>query len=144
MKLTSRTRYGMRAMLELGLNYDKSPLQTKIIAQRQDISVKYLEQLMASLQTSGLIRGKRGTKGGYSLVKPPNMITLNEIFTCLEGPILMAECIDEKDYCDKSPDCVTRQLWAQIQGELVKMLKSITLQDLVEKAKKNKLSNYQI
>ena len=78
MKLSTRTRYAVRAIIELALNAEKKPLQLKIIAQHQDISVKYLEQLMAVLRSAGFVRSVRGAKGGYVLAKPQEQIKLNE------------------------------------------------------------------
>ena len=144
MKLTARTRYGMRAMLELGLNYDKSPLQTKIIAQRQDISVKYLEQLMAILKSSGIVRSIRGSKGGYTLAKPPGQIKVSDCFNCLEGHVVTVECVDNIDCCVRAADCAARQVWAQVQQAVENVLQSITLQDLVNRAKSERNLDYQI
>ena len=85
MKLSTRTRYGIRAMLELAQDQGKGPLQIKVIGQRQDISIKYLEQLMAILRSSGFVRSVRGSKGGYLLAKAPNQIKISDLFFCLEG-----------------------------------------------------------
>ena len=144
MKLSTRTRYGIRAILELAENHGQGPLQIKIIAQNQDISVKYLEQLMAILKSAGLVRSIRGPKGGYLLAKAPNQIKLSDVFDCLEGPVTTVECVEDKDYCARAADCVARQVWAQVQQAIKNVLQSITLQDLVDRAKDKKLSNYQI
>lgn len=144
MKLSSRTRYGIRAILELAENMGKGPLQIKVIAQRQDISVKYLEQLMAVLRSAGFIRSIRGSKGGYVLAKAPNQIRLNDVFNCLEGPVVTAECVEDENYCAKAADCVARQLWVQVQDAVKNVLQSITLQDLVDRAKAERMSDYQI
>jgi len=145
MKLSTRTRYGLRAILELAGNYGKGPLQLKIIAQRQDISVKYLEQLMAILKSTGLVRGIRGSKGGYILAKAANQIKLSDVFNALEGPsAINVECIENESYCARVADCVTRQVWAQVQEAIMNILQSITLQDLVDRAKVTKSLDYQI
>ena len=144
MKLSSRSRYGIRAILELAVHYGKGPLQTKIIAQRQKISIKYLEQLMTILKSGGFLRSIRGSKGGYILTKPPNQIKLIEVFKALEGPVITVECLEDESYCAEVADCLAWQLWAQVQKAIETVLESITLQDLLDRAKDRKTLNYQI
>lgn len=144
MKLSTRTRYGIRAMLELAGKYGEGPLQIKVIANRQDISIKYLEQLMAMLRSGGFVRSIRGSKGGYILSKVPAQIKLDELFTCLEGPVVTVECVEDENYCARAADCVTRQVWAQMQAAMMKVLQSMTLQDLVNRTKESKNLDYHI
>jgi len=144
MKLSTRTRYGVRAMVELALNNSKLPLPAKIIAQRQDISIKYLEQLMTTLKSQGLIRSLRGAKGGYLLARAANQIKISEIFNCLEGPALPVECLESETVCERAADCITRQVWMQVRDAIDNILESITLQDLVDKTENNKKADYQI
>ncbi|MEE9369948.1 MAG: Rrf2 family transcriptional regulator [Sedimentisphaerales bacterium] len=144
MKLSTRTRYGIRAMLELAENHGGGPLQIKVIANRQDISIKYLEQLMAILRSGGFVRSIRGPKGGYMLSKVPAQIKLDELFTCLEGPVVTVECVEDENYCARVADCMTRRVWAQVQAAMMKVLQSMTLQDLVNRAKERKNLDYQI
>lgn len=144
MKLSTRTRYGMRAILELARHYGKGPLQTRAIAKQEDISGKYLEQLMATLKSAGFVRSVRGSKGGYMLAKAPNQIRLNEVFNCLEGPVATVECVEDEDYCERVADCVTRGVWSQVQQAITNVLQSITLQDLVERARDKQALDYQI
>jgi Rrf2 family protein len=119
-------------------------LQLKTIARHQEISLKYLEQLMAILRSAGFVRSVRGAKGGYVLAKPPSKVRLSEVFNCLEGPVITTECVQSDNYCDRSADCVVKQVWAQVQQAVTNVLESITLQDLVDKAKEKKTSDYQI
>lgn len=144
MKLSSRTRYGMRAILELALEYGNAPLQIKTIAQREDISNKYLEQLIAMLKSAGLVRSIRGPRGGYLLAKPPAEIQLKDVFTTLEGPMISAECIEHPEFCPRCMDCVTRDIWQDLQNAINGVLESVTLADLVEKTKSSKENNYHI
>jgi Rrf2 family cysteine metabolism transcriptional repressor len=144
MKLSTKTRYATRAMLELADNFGNGPLQTRIIAKHQEISIKYLEQLMAALKSAGLIKSQRGAKGGYVLSQPPEKIKLSEIFDIFEGPIVTVECVSDKKFCDKADDCVARQVWCEIQKTIKVILESITLQDALDRAKKSKPDNYQI
>ncbi len=144
MRLSTRTRYGIRAMLELAENVGRGPLQLKIIARRQDISVKYLDQLMAILKSAGFVRSVRGSKGGYMLAKAPEQIKLSDVFNCLEGPVVTVECTENENYCARSADCVARQVWTQLQEAVTAVLQSITFKDLVDRTKNNKTVDYQI
>jgi Rrf2 family cysteine metabolism transcriptional repressor len=144
MKISTRTRYGMRAILELAISYGQGPLQLKVIARHQDISVKYLEQIIAMLKSAGFVRSIRGAKGGYILAKSPNRIKLGDVFDCLEGSINTVDCIENRNYCARVADCLARQIWVQVQNAINNVLQSITLQDLVEKAKDKQDLNYQI
>ena len=144
MKLSTRTRYAVRAIIELAQNGNNKPLQLKIIAKRQDISVKYLEQLMAVLRSGGFVRSVRGSKGGYVLAKTPDQIKLNDVLHRLEGPVATVECVEDKDCCTRSADCAARSLWMQVERAIEKILESVTLQDLVDKANDGKKLDYQI
>jgi Rrf2 family cysteine metabolism transcriptional repressor len=143
MKLSTRTRYGMRAMIELAQHEGKRPLQLKAIADRQDISVKYLEQLMSLLRSAGFVRSVRGSKGGYILARAAGEIKLSEVFRCLEGPVTTAECVEDEDYCKRSADCVAREIWMEVEAAIQGVLSSMTLADVVNKAKAH-TAEYQI
>jgi len=145
MKLSTRSRYGLRAMVELALEYEKKPMQIKVIAQRQDISNKYLEQLMSILKSSGLVRSMRGPKGGYMLSRCPSEIKLSDVFKSLEGPLVTVDCLEHPEYCSRCTDCLTRDIWIKIQKAMMDVLDSMTLQDIVDKAKKGEdITDYQI
>lgn len=135
MKLSTRTRYGVRAIIELAENHGKGPMQLKVIAQRQEISIKYLEQLVAILKAAGFVRSLRGAKGGYLLAKTPNQIKLSEVFLALEGPVVTSDCLENEYFCDRADKCVTRGVWADVQKAIMAVLEAVTLQDLVDKAK---------
>jgi Rrf2 family cysteine metabolism transcriptional repressor len=145
MKLSTRSRYGLRAILELAIEYGNKPMQIKTIAEREDISNKYLEQLMSILKSSGLVRSIRGPKGGYLLAKAPADIKVSDVFVALEGPMITVDCVDHPEFCVRCTDCVTRQVWTDIQTAMMGVLEAQTMQDLVDKANKgDKASNYQI
>lgn len=144
MKLSTRTRYGIRAILELALNYGKGPLQLKIIAESQEISVKYLEQLMAILKSAGMVKSIRGSKGGYILARSPGEIKVSDCFNCLEGPVVTAECVENFSYCRRISDCVVRDIWVEMHKAIMNVLQSMTLQDLVDRSKGGKTVNYNI
>ena len=144
MKVSTRTRYGIRATIELAGHYKQGPLQLRIIAERQGISVKYLEQLMALLRSGGIVRSVRGARGGYVLAKAPNETRLGEVFHCLEGPVSTTVCVSDADYCERSADCAARELWVSVEEAVNRIMDSYTLQDLMDKANKSRSSNYQI
>jgi Rrf2 family transcriptional regulator, cysteine metabolism repressor len=147
MKLSTRSRYGVRALLELAIDYKKGPLQIKTIAEREKISNKYLEQLISILKTAGLVLSVRGPKGGYTLAKPPEEIKLKDVFLILEGPVTTFDCLVDKDYCTRCGDCLTKNIWLKMQAAINEVLGSITLKDMAEDAikhKETKTQTYQI
>ena len=111
MKLSTRSRYGTRMMLDLAQHYDDGPVQIGEIAKRQDISVKYLEQLIIPLKKANYITSVRGPKGGHVLAKSPEEITVGEVVKLLEGGINLSDCLENPDICDRSETCVTRSIW---------------------------------
>ena len=119
-------------------------MQIKVIAKSQDISVKYLEQLIAALKSAGIVRSVRGAKGGYLLAKSPERIKLGECFRALEGSMVTVECVSDTDYCSRTADCATRRVWVKVQSAIEDVLDSMTLKDLVEMSKGEKALNYQI
>ena len=144
MKLSMRMRYGLRAMMELAASSDGEPVQLKVIARRQAISVKYLEQLVSVLKSSGFVRSIRGAKGGYLLAKKPDEIRLNEIFVVLEGDVITTDCARDAKVCDRSCDCVARGIWTEVQRAIDGILGSITLQDMVDRLNSQSKVDYQI
>lgn len=140
MKLSTKGRYGVRAMVALALNYGEAPMSIKTISIKENLSEYYLEQLFSPLRRANLIRSVRGAQGGYVLCKPPSEITVGEIMTVLEGPIEVADCIDGTG-CEGQSDCTTRALWAKVKKSIDDVLNSITLQNIIddyEKAKREK------
>jgi Rrf2 family cysteine metabolism transcriptional repressor len=133
MKLSTRTRYGTRALLELALNKSKEPVYLKDIARQQQISLPYLEHLVAPLIAGGLIRSTKGPKGGISLARKPADIRLIEITRLLEGSVAPVECIDSPEICQRSKYCAARDIWSQLKEVMDNFLEATTLQDLVEK-----------
>lgn len=144
MKLSTRTRYAVRAMIELAQTEPSKTLQLKVIAERQEISVKYLEQLMAVLRSAGLIRSVRGSKGGYILSRAASQIRLSDILHCLEGPVTTVECVEDSQSCVRAAECAARQVWIKVQKAIDEVMQSITLQDVVDMARNAKQLDYQI
>lgn len=135
MKLSTKTRYGTRAMLDLALWYESGPVSAKKIARRQEVSAKYLESVLAMLRSAGLVRSVRGARGGHLLARPPHSITLREIFEVLEGREGFVHCTTDPQVCDRAKTCVTQEVWARIYAECMETLESTTLEDLVRRAK---------
>lgn len=140
MKLSTKGRYGVKAMVELAINYGGAPLSIKTISKRQNISEYYLEQLFSPLRKAKLITSIRGAQGGYVLSREPKDITVAEIMYVLEGPIEIAECIDGVS-CDNLDCCATRLLWAKIKNSIDDVMKSVTLQDIVNDYERIKINN---
>lgn len=135
MKLSTRTRYGTRLMLELALNYGKGPVLLKDISKSQEISSKYLGQLIIPLKIGGLIKSSRGSHGGYFLSRSPKDINLIEIVEAVDGPLSLVECVNNPDICNRSSSCVTKDIWTEIGNKLSETLKSYSLQQLIKKHK---------
>jgi Rrf2 family transcriptional regulator, cysteine metabolism repressor len=131
MKLSTKGRYGVKAMVDLAINYGDNPVSIKCISERQNISEYYLEQLFASLRKANLIKSIRGAQGGYVLSKPPQDILVSEIMEVLEGPIEVSDCLEE-DTCGNADCCATRLLWAKIKDSIDSVLKSTSLKDVVD------------
>ena len=140
MKLSSRSRYGFRAIMELAANYGKGPLQIKTIAKAEDISNKYLEQLIAMLKIIGLVDSVRGPKGGYLLAQKPSEIKLSRVFSALEGPVLNVDCTKHARFNKGCNDCVVSFLWSKFNKNTQDLFDSMTLQDMLDMAKGKKKS----
>lgn len=136
MKLSTRARYGTKALLELALHWGKEPVLLKDVALRQAIPLPYLEQLINPLVHAGIVKSTRGIGGGVSLLKPPKEIVLSEVFQLLEGSITLISCIDDPETCPHSDICVTHDIWDEVKEAISKVLESVTLQDLVERQAK--------
>jgi Rrf2 family protein len=135
MKITTRSRYGVRLMLELAGNYGKGQVLLKDIARNEGISEKYLSLIIIPLRTAGLVQSTRGAHGGYSLAKPPGEITLKDIVHVLEGGISLVDCVTNSSACSRSQICATRDVWSIVSEQISNTLESITLEDLLAKAR---------
>lgn len=133
MEVSTKARYAARAMIELALNYGNRPLQLKEIARRQEISNKYLEQVMFPLRTRGYIHTQKGSRGGYSLSKDPREITLYEIIQTVEGSLSPVACIDNPETCSRVAQCAMREVWSRLRDCISAELGSITLDTLAKR-----------
>ncbi|MFH1032744.1 MAG: Rrf2 family transcriptional regulator [Chloroflexota bacterium] len=136
MKLSTRARYGTRALLDIALQADEKPVLLKDVAQRQAISLLYLERIITPLITTGILRSTRGPKGGVWLARRPEEVNLSTVIRLLEGSTSPTECIDNPGVCSRSRDCVTRELWSEMKEATDKVLESMTLRDLIERQEK--------
>ena len=136
MKLSTRSRYGARALLELSLHRGEGPVLLRDIARSQQIPLPYLERLIRPLVKAGIIKTIRGTRGGVLLIKSPDEVRLSEVVRLLEGSIAPVACVDNPDLYPRSDLCVTHDIWAEVKNAMDGVLESITLEDLVERQRK--------
>lgn len=146
MKLSTKARYGMRAMVDLALHYGKDPVLLKDIAKRQEVSMKYLDHIISTLKVSGLIRTARIRHGGYVLSRPPSEIKAYEVIRAVEGSLALVECVDDPKICHRASFCVTINLWKKLKESMVAVLQEVTLEDLakeqreiIERQKKDRI-----
>lgn len=140
MKISTRGRYGTRALLDLAIRWGEGPVQLKDIAQNQEVPLQYLEHLMRPLIAAGLVRSMRGARGGVWLAKPPEEIKLSEVIGALIGSIAPVECVDDPTMCDRSRYCATRDVWCELARAMSEVLESTTLHDLVVRQKSKEQS----
>jgi Rrf2 family protein len=122
-------------MLELASHYGEAPIELKEIARKEDISLKYLEQVINPLRAAGLVKAIRGSKGGYALAKHPSAICLYDVVETLEGPLNLLECLHDPKACQRTSSCVTRDIWEEVSDAISKILNSVTLEDMVNRKK---------
>ena len=143
MNLSTKGRYGVKAMVDLAIHYGEAPVSIKVISKRQNISEYYLEQLFSPLRKAGLIKSIRGAQGGYVLNKEPQEIKVSDVMYVLEGPIEIADCIEGSE-CNNIDCCATRLLWKKIKNSIDEVMESITLQDIVNDYTNIKSKNEEI
>jgi Rrf2 family protein len=135
MKLSTRGKYGVRALFEIARNYGRGPLSMKEIVERQRISLSYLEQILHKLGKAGIIESVRGPHGGYVLSRKPAGLTIGDVVRALEGPIALSHCLEPGDSgCYQADDCVARMVWARVGERIEEALDSITFEDLLRQA----------
>jgi Rrf2 family protein len=131
MKLTTKCRYGSRAIVEIARNQAKGPVKRKQIVENQKIPDSYLENILISLKNRGIVSAARGPRGGFILKRPPSSITMLEVVLALEDSLSPVDCLDDPGECDMIGNCVTRPVWRKLGEAQEKVLKSITVQDLI-------------
>lgn len=136
MRISSRGEYGVRALFDLALHYGQGPIPLKTIAERQEISEHYLEQLMAVLRKSGLVTSVRGAMGGYELAMPPERVRVGDVIRALEGPILTGS--SESASATDANRMALDAIWKRIADGMNEVLNSVTLQDLLDEAERRR------
>ena len=131
MKISTKGRYALRLMLDIALTGSGQPVPLRDVAERQEISDKYLEQIVTQLGRAGLVRSVRGAGGGYLLTRPPAEYTVGEILRVLEGSLAPVSCATDGSCCARTDRCVTVEVWAKIQEAVAGVVDHITLADLV-------------
>jgi Rrf2 family protein len=139
-KLSTKGRYGTRLMLSLAHNYNNGneAVILKSISDDEEISIRYLEQIVIPLKISRLVKSIRGAGGGYTLARHPSEIKVSEILHALEGACCLVDCVDDPDYCHRIPICATFDVWKEASRLLRDYFDSITLQDLIKISDKKK------
>lgn len=134
MKLTTKGRYGLKAMLDLASHASEGQIALKSIAERQNLSENYLEQLFAALKKAKLIKSVRGSQGGYSLAQGADSITVGSVLRALEGSLAPVDCVHEEtpSACENFDSCATKLIWEKIRDSINNVVDSLTLQDLIE------------
>jgi len=133
MKISTKGRYGTRALLELAMRDTNEPMLLRNIAKKQDISLAYLEHVISPLIAGGILRSTKGPKGGISLNRKPSDIKLSDVIRLLEGSVAPADCVDNPDICDRAETCVARDIWCEMKKVMDSILDSTTIQDLVDR-----------
>jgi len=136
MRISTRGRYALRAMVDLAMHLEEGPVSRRELAARQEISAPYVAQLFRKLIAAGLARGVKGPGGGYMLARPPEEIRAGDVVRAVEGPIALVRCITPatKCPCDRIDSCVTHLLWKRLSEEVEGILDSVTIEDLREQA----------
>lgn len=140
MKLSTRSRYGVRMMIDLAAHYGDKPVFLKDIAAREVISEKYLSLIVIPLKSAGLIRAVRGAQGGYLLAREPQKISLRDIVEAVDGVICLVNCVKNPNACDRVSVCPTRDLWSTLGDRISETLAGVTLDQLAKKNNTKKLS----
>ena len=133
MKISTTGRYALRLMVDLAMNADKQPVRVKEISARQEISDKYLEQIISVLTKAGFVRSTRGPQGGYRLAKEPKDYTVGSILRLIEGKLCPVACLEtDENVCERRAGCITLPLWEKLDEAINNIVDNVTLQDLID------------
>lgn len=145
MKVSTKGRYALRMLLDLAEHPDEGYIALRDISERQEISKKYLEQIVPLLNRSGFLKVNRGFQGGYKLSKPPEDYTVGEILRVTEGALVPVACMEqEPNECERCRECATLPVWQGLGRVINEYLDGITLQDILEQQKERHVGNYTI
>lgn len=140
MKLSTKGRYGLSAMVDLAMHEKEGRISIKSISERQNISMNYLEQIIAMLKKEGFVKSSRGAQGGYALSRSPDRISVGDILRALEGDLNPVDCIlvNEEKECEASDSCVTKFVWKKISDSINDVVDHITLEDILRENNRRK------
>lgn len=141
MKISTKGRYALRLMVDIAVNGTDKNVSLKDISDRQDVSVKYLEQIICMLKKADFVKGERGTNGGYRLTKDPKEYTVGMILRLTEGHLAPTPCCENKESCKRFGKCSTSMVWSKINDAVNEVVDNITLHELVEKEKSCNCNN---
>lgn len=145
MRISTKGRYALRLMLDLAVNDNGGYIPIKAIAARQDISEKYLEQIISILSRAGFVKSVRGSQGGYRIAKAPSEYTVGSVLRLTEGDLAPVACLaDDVNQCERVGDCVTLYVWKELYNAINNVVDNITIQDLVDKYNENAADTYVI
>ena len=144
MKISTKGRYALRMLIDLAEHQNEGYISLKEIADRQNISKKYLEQIIPAFHSTDILRTVRGSQGGYVLGRSPDKITVGEILRFTEGSLSPVECVDDPFGCSHSVDCATLPIWQGLSRVISTYLDGITLQDLLDQQRESYSNNYVI
>jgi Rrf2 family protein len=144
MQISTRTRYGSRAMAELALAYPHESVSVRELAEKLEVSAKYLEQIMGALKAAGLVEAERGMHGGYRLSRPPEQINLGHVFEVFEGVPAPTDCVGNPQSCRLSGRCPTRDTWVEITEAVGAVLEAASLRTLADRRRRKTRDMYQI
>ncbi len=144
MKLTTKTRYSLRILIQLASKYNKFPIKGKDISSKQNISEPYLEQIMITLKSVGYVSTVRGCNGGYVLNKPPKDISVLDVLETFEGKIEFADCLEKSSNCILFSQCPTTNIWKHLSDTLTNEAKEITLQAIIDNMNESIIQEYVI
>lgn len=142
MKLSTKSRYGARAILEIAKGTRDNPVKRKMIVDNQNIPDSYLKNILISLKESGLINSIRGSGGGYTLSRPASEITFLDIIKALEGDLSLVECISDPAVCERVNICATREIWEKLTRAQEEVLNSVTIKEIIDNDKNSGVQNY--
>jgi Rrf2 family protein len=139
MKLSVRGEYALRALLVLGLHYDRDVVRIQTISEQQNIPKRFLEQILTDLKTLGVVESRRGASGGYRLARPPEFVTLAAVIRHIEGPLAPVSCVSERFYekcsCPDESKCAIRSVMKEVREAIVKILEHVTVAQMCERVK---------
>ncbi len=139
MKISVRGEYALRALLVLGLNYDRDVVRIQTISEQQNIPKRFLEQILTDLKSLGVVESRRGVAGGYRLARPPEFVTLAAVIRHIEGPLAPVSCVSERFYekcsCPDESKCAIRSVMKEVREAIVKILENVTVAQLCERVK---------